>query len=167
MMKLVAISNRILRNMLLLKVGVSGHSSSRLLGLLSGKLFGTKSPPLKGVFIALMGTSGCGKSHTVGLIRQSLLEKGVREDLIHHLQRDEFIVNEGARLLGKNVTDVSYSEAYSEINRVQEQDLLQGREGIKSKVPETDPIPPLMTLDICPHERHCRFLSLKRTYCSL
>lgn len=134
--------------MLPLKVGVSDRSSSRLLllGLLSGKLFGTKSPPLKGVFIALMGTSGCGKSHTIGLIRRSLVEKGVREDLIHHLQRDEFIVKEGARLLGKNITDVSYSEAYSEINRVQEQDLLQGREGIKSKVPETDPI--------STHDRH-------------
>jgi hypothetical protein len=127
-----------LRSLSPLKVGVSpvadltcAHS---LTGLLSGKLFGTKSSPLKGVFIVLMGTSGCGKSHTIRLIQQTLVEKGVREELIHHLQRDEFIVKEGARLLGKDITDVSYSEAYNEITRVHEQDLLQGNEGIKSKV---------------------------------
>lgn len=103
-------------------------------GLLSGKLFAPMNPPLKGVFIVLMGTSACGKSHTANLIRTTLVEHGVCDDLIHHLQRDKFIINEGARLLGKISSDTSYSEAYAEITRVHEQDVLQGREGIKPKV---------------------------------
>jgi hypothetical protein len=115
-----------------------------------------------------MGTSGCGKSHTIGLIRQGLVEKGVREELIHHLQRDEFIVKEGARLLGKNATDVSYSEAYNEVNRVQEQDLLQGNEGIKSKVPYNSPaLPHPHSSDLCSHERYRQLFSLERPHCSL
>jgi thymidylate kinase len=89
---------------------------------------------MKGVFIVLMGTSGCGKSHTAKLIRSHLLARGVREDLIHHLQRDEYILKEGAKLLARDLKDVSYADAYEEISRVHEREIAQGNEGIKAKV---------------------------------
>jgi dephospho-CoA kinase len=89
---------------------------------------------MKGVFIVLMGTSGCGKSHTADLIRSYFVGRGVRDDLIHHLQRDQYIIKEGAKLLGRDLKDVSYGEAYEEITRVHEREIALGNDGIKAKV---------------------------------
>lgn len=114
-----------------------------------------------------MGTSACGKSTTARVIHTTLVQKGVGDHFIHHLQRDQFILNEGARILGKEPSNTSYTEAYEEISRVHEEDIRLGREGIKSKVLACVNFYFLSTVDIRPHERRRKLLPFQGTYCSV
>ena len=70
---------------------------------------------LNRVFIRMMGTSAQGKSRLANEIIADLVAKGIDRSRILHVMRDSYIVNAGAKLLGKNPTDTTYEEAYAAV----------------------------------------------------
>lgn len=89
---------------------------------------------MRGVYISLMGCSAQGKSYTANYIRKRLIELGVDENRIIHVQRDECIMYIGRILL--NNPDATYREAYYEIERVNKDNRAKNIPGptIKQKI---------------------------------
>jgi energy-coupling factor transporter ATP-binding protein EcfA2 len=80
---------------------------------------------LRGVTFIVMGPSGCGKSTISKSLNDALVDTGIDPDFISHFQRDNFIRQEGRKILGDENAD--YATAYTAVTKANAEEKKAGK----------------------------------------